>query len=105
MVENKRMTLGELFKQREEQARAEYEQRLAYEATPEGKAEREALEAHQKRMRDADERFAADNPPNLHQQGRDSHEAGDARDTPEDLTDEEAEEWLAGWDSLGSDED
>ena len=78
MAEGKRVTLDEVFKRREAEARAERELRDAWEATPEGKAWREARDAHHARMQQADERFALENPP------PDEDEDGDAGDDDEE---------------------
>lgn len=70
---------------------------------------------YQERMRQVDERYRAEEAARLkweaenvvtpHEAGRAAREAGDPRETPDDLDDAAEVEWLAGWDSLGSDED
>lgn len=99
------MTLAEVFRRKQEQVSAELEQRQAYEATPDGQAEVAAREAYHRRLAEADARFAAANPPDSFQEGRDASLAGAKAEPPDDLSEEAADLWLKGWDSTGSDED
>lgn len=57
------LTLADVFRRHAERARAEIAARDAYDATPEGAAEKAEREAHHKRMAEADARFAEENPP------------------------------------------
>ena len=101
MLERKRLTLADVFRQKEAEVRAELAQRQAYEATPEGRAEAIARDAFHRRMAEADERFAAENTPDRFQEGKDAALANEARRPPDDLADHEADQWLEGWDSEG----
>jgi hypothetical protein len=100
----KRLTLNDIFARRAAQARAEYAERLAYEATPEGKAEAEARRALDARLAAADERFAQENPPDLFAEGRIAGGANMKREAPETLSEDEEAEWLAGYDSEAPEE-
>lgn len=100
----KRMTLGELAARSRAEMLATYEERLAWEATPEGKAWVAAREAEARRLMEADIRFAEENPPDWFEEGRLARNAGDKREPPEDLDDEAADAWLDGYDSEGEDE-
>jgi hypothetical protein len=100
-----RMTLGDVFARRAAEIKAELARQDDWEATPEGKAWRADRDAHEARMRAAEERFAADNPPDPHADGVAAALAGAPREAPDDLSDDDADLWLAGYDSTGSDDD
>lgn len=105
MVEGKRITMAELVQRRSQEIAAENAQRDAWHATPEGRAEKLERDASDQRLREADERFARENPPDPAKDGRDAALAGQKRKSPQDLTEEDEDQWLEGYDSAGSDED
>lgn len=105
MAEGKMMKLSELFDRDRVKRAAEYAEKLAYEATPEGAAEKAAREALEQRLMEADRRFAAENPTDQFREGALAAGAGAKREAPDDLGDEDAERWLEGWDSEAPGED
>ena len=98
------MTLAELFARSSAAAKVNYANRLAYEATPEGKAQVAEREAHDARMRAADDRFALENPPNPFQLGAETAVNEGEREPPHELGENEAAQWLEGFDSENSDD-
>lgn len=99
MAEGKRISFNDLFERRKKEIQAERDRQKAWEATPEGKEWRAEQDAHDQRMREADERFARENPPDRFAEGKNAALSGESREPPDDLSDEDAELWLNGWDS------
>ncbi len=102
--QGKKISLAELNALSRAKLAAEYSERLAYEATPEGAAERAARETLERRLMEADQRFAEENPPDHFADGKAAAFAGSKREPPDDLEGEAAEQWLAGWDTEGPDD-
>ena len=105
MIEGKRVSLADVFKRAAAKAKADYEQQLTYEATPEGAAEKAEREAYHRRMMEADQKFAAENVTTPYDAGREASEMDDPREVPDNVPDDDSEQWLAGYDSIGSYED
>ena len=99
MTDGKRMTLGELFAQEDAKARVEYARQLAWEATPEGKAYLAEQAAEYQRRAAANERYAAENPPDHRAEGAEAALRDEPREPPAALSEDDAELWLEGWDS------
>jgi hypothetical protein len=97
--------LSDFLAKRRCEAMLAYEQRQAHEQTPEGRqevAERDALSA---KMREADERFAIENPEDPFQEGSDAAITGDPREPPDELDETASILWLNGYDSQAPGED
>jgi len=103
MTERKTITLGELFARRAAEIKAQIAAQDAYRLTPEGKAEHEAWEAHQRRMADADARAWEARTP--YQQGTDAACSGEEREPPEDMDDAAQAKWLEGFDAESESEE
>ncbi len=99
-----RMTLADLEKREHAMRVLEYQERLRYRETPEGKAEYEAQLAHEKRMQEADARWAAENPQTPFDAGANAAMNGEERWPPSDLEGEAEASWLDGWDSEAPEE-
>jgi hypothetical protein len=95
----KRMTLGELFKREEARIR---ERIAADDADPEVQARRREHDAHERRMREAEERWAEENATTPHQDGYAAAQLGLLREAPDALDDDDAAQWLEGYDSAGA---
>jgi len=102
MTNRRRVTIDEVFKRRAAEIRADLDAKEAYEATPEGKAEADAREAFQRRMREADARAAIEHVGGPTFDGRVAAECGAKREAPDDLNDEDEALWLEGYDSFGA---
>jgi hypothetical protein len=63
MIEGKKITLAELAARDQAKRLAEYQAQQAWEQTPEGAAWRAEQDAYHRRMAEADERHAIENPP------------------------------------------
>lgn len=97
-----RLTLGEFFKREIARHRAEV---AAADADPEVQARRREHDAHERRMRDAEKRWQRENQKTPFEDGRDAAELCLPREPPDELDDDDSERWLAGFDSIGSDDD
>jgi hypothetical protein len=108
-VSGRRLTLGELFAEREAKARAEYQAHEAWLLTPGGQAyEREQRERYQ-REQAAQEAYDAAKLAALRvdpwQAGYDARLAGAVDEPPEGLADNEAELWRGGWLMAGGEDE
>lgn len=98
-MNGRKVTMKEVFARAAAEIKAGVEAKAAYEATPEGLAEKLERDAHHARMFAADERFALENPPNPYEDGRNAALSGEPREPPADLSDADADLWLDGFDS------
>lgn len=94
------MTFGEFFKRERERA-------VARANTPEAIAQAARNDERFRKEEAARLAWEAANPPDPHEMGRNSACRHDEREPPEDMTPEQQQEWLNGFDSeqpLGDDE-
>jgi hypothetical protein len=94
----KRMTLGEFFKREEGRIR---ERIAADDADPEVQAKRQEFETRERRMREAEERWAKEHATTPDQDGYAAAQLGLPREPPDELDDDDAAQWLEGYDSAG----
>lgn len=98
MSEGRKVTLAELAKRHREA-------RLREIATPEYAERMARLDEQARKDEEARLKWEAENKVTPHEAGRAARDSGEPREAPEDLDDTDEVDWLAGWDSLGSDKD
>lgn len=102
MIEGKRMTLGEFTKR---EAIRMKERAAAEAADPEVQARKKDHEEHERRMVEAERRWAKENASTPFEDGKEAANLALPREAPEELDDDAADQWIDGYDSLGSGED
>jgi hypothetical protein len=105
MSDGKRIMLKEVFKIREAEIRNEIAVSDAYDATPQGAAEKSARDAYNKRMNEAEVKYARENQPDVYELGKAAALCGEEREAPSEMEDEAQDLWLEGWDSEGADDE
>lgn len=98
---SKRVTMADVFNRRAMEIKAQIAERAAWEATPAGKAWRTECDAGEARKQAADARYAVENPPDPFEDGKSAALRDEPREAPDDLSEEDADLWVSGWDVEG----